>query len=251
MVISDAPQSPPPEDAAALPAAERRRSGWSEFRHSYPGLLATMSVALVALLAIDGWIVAKHRRYTAEVRRLRGSMTAFERQRTDQIVSQEENKLRVAIALMRRQAQLEPKLHLSVTLDSSAMYLEREGALLRAMPVEIGPERTVGIAPDTVRLAAPRGMRTIARILTDADNWDVPAWVYADRGIPIPANRTVRGALGAAAFLLDGGTVVYSRPASGPLSDSSYLLPGAVRARAEDLRAILPNLTAGVRVYFY
>lgn len=248
--MSDAPQNLPPEKTPP-PPVERRRSGWAEFRHSYPGLLATMTVALVTLLAIDGWIIAKRRRYDAEIHRLRASMTVLERQRTDQIISQEENKLRVAIALLRRQAQVERALHLSVTIDSSAMYLEREGVLLRAMPVEIGPERRVGIAPDTVKLAAPRGLRTIARVLTDADTWEVPAWVYVDRGMNVPAARAIRGALGPAAFLLDGGTVVYSLPSTGPLSDSNYVLPGAVRARAEDLRVILPNLSAGVRVFFY
>ncbi len=233
------------------PAGERRRPGWAEFRHSYPGLIATMGVALIALLAMDVWIFAKRQRYDNEIRRLRASMTALERQRADQIVAQEESKLRVAIELLRRQAQMENALHLSVTVDSNAMYLEREGAMLRAMPVEIGPERLVGIAPDTVHLAAPRGVRTVSRVLSADVAWDVPAWVYADRGVPIPPARSVRGALGPVALLLDGGTVIYSMPNVGPLNDSTYVMPGAVRARADDLRAMLPNLTPGVRVYFY
>lgn len=210
-----------------------------------------MAVAVAVLLAINGWIIAKRVRYGREIERLRGSMTAFERQRADQIVAQEQNKLRVAIALMRRQAQLERALHLSITVDSATMFLEREGALLRNMPVEIGPERSVGTPPDTVRLAAPRGVRTVARVLAGDEAWEVPEWVFADRGLPIPAGRSIRGALGNVAILLDGGTVIYSMPSAGPLSDSTYLLPGAVRARAEDLRAILPNLNAGMRVYFY
>jgi hypothetical protein len=242
----------PAEPKQTEPAAEeRRRPRWAELRHAYPGLIATMGVALLVLLAMDAWIVVKRRRYEAEITRLRASMTDIERNRADQIMAREANKLRVAIELLRRQAQLEPALHLSVTLDSSAMYLEREGAMLRAMPVEIGPERSVGIAPDTVRLAAPRGVRTIARVLTDADAWDVPAWIYADRGLPAPPERTVRGALGPAALLLDGGTIIYSMPSVGPMNDSSYVLPGAVRARADDLRAVLPNLGPGMRVYFY
>lgn len=232
-------------------SGERRRPGWAEFRRSYPGLIATMTVAVVALLAMDGWILAKRARYDREITRLRASMTEVERQRADQLVAEEENKLRVAVELIRRQAQLEKSLHLSVTLDSSAMYLEREGALLREMPVLLGPERSIGIAPDTVRLATPRGVRSITRILGASDTWEVPEWVYADRGMPVPADRSVRGALGAAALLLDGGTVIYTQPASGPLADSSYVLPGAVRAREQDLRAIMPNLSAGVRVYFY
>jgi len=210
-----------------------------------------MTFALLAFLAIDGWIIARRQRYKREIVRLRSSMTTLERQRTDQIVSQEKNKLRVAVELMRRQAQLEHALHLSITVDSGTMYLEREGALLRKMPVQIGPERRVGVVPDTVRLAAPRGLRTVTRIMTAEDGWDVPEWVYADRGVAVPANRSVRGALGPVAILLDGGTVIYSMPTAGPLNDSGYVLPGSVRARAEDLRVIVPNLTAGVRVYFY
>lgn len=210
-----------------------------------------MVVALLALLAMDGWIVAKRKRYGAEIDRLRASMTDLERKRTDEIVSQDESRMRVAIALIRRQARMEGSLHLAVSVDSSAMYLEREGALLREMPVHVGPERRVGIAPDTVHLVPPRGVRTIARVLTASDAWEVPEWVYIDRGLPVPTERTVRGSLGAGAILLEGGTILYSMPTEGPLSDSAYVMPGAVRARAEDLQAILPNLSAGMRVYFY
>lgn len=241
----------PPHEQNTAPAPERRRSGWGEFRRSYPGLIAVSAVALALLLGMNGWIVMKRVRYANEIARLRSSMTDLERARTDEIVSQETNKLRLAIAMFRRQARVEKALHLSVSVDTGAMYLEREGALLREMPVQIGPERNVGVAPDTVRLAPPRGVRTIARVLTDKDAWEVPAWVYVDRGIPVDASRKITGALGPVALLLDGGTVVYSMPSAGPLNDSSYVLPGAVRARADDLRAILPNVTPGLRVYFY
>lgn len=242
----DAPQQAPRD-----PVEDRRRSGWGEFRRAYPGLVAVSGTAILILLLMAGWIVVKRVRYRAEIDRLRASMTDLERARTDEIVAQENNKLQVAIALLRRQAQLEKTLHLSVSLDSGAMYLEREGALLREMPVRIGQERRVGIAPDTVRLAPPRGVRTIARVLTAADTWQVPAWVWADRGAPAESTQAIVGALGPVALLLDGGAIVYSLPQTGPLRDSSYVLPGAIRARTEDLQAILPNLSAGMRIYFY
>lgn len=203
------------------------------------------------LVALSWWVLRQRDRYQAEIARLRASMTEIERERADEILSHENNKLRLAIALLGRQSRLEKTLHLAVSIDTGAMYLEREGALLREMPVQIGPERRVGLEPDTVRLAAPRGVRTISRILSDSTTWEVPAWVYVDRGIPVDSNRLVRGALGPTAIELDGGTVIYSMPQVGPLNDSLYLLPGAIRARAADLRAILPSLTPGMRVYFY
>jgi hypothetical protein len=61
----------------------------------------------------------------------------------------------------------------------------------------------------------------------------------------------VKGALGPVAIVLNGGTVLYAMPSAGPLNDSSYVLPGSVRLKAEDLKAIRPNLDVGMRVYFY
>lgn len=250
--------TPPPHDAwdagrrkdAERPRTDRRRVGWREFRRSYPGILATMSLAVLLLVAVDAWMIARYRRYQRETARLRASMSAVERKRTDALLAQNENRLKVMVELFKRQAKVDPKLHLSVSLDSGVMYLERDGALLRAMPITIGPEKRVGTPPDTVHIAAPRGKRTVERVLGESDVWDVPRWVYADRGIPT-AEGPMKGALGPAAIALDGGTVIYSLPSVGPLNDSSYVLPGAIRVRASELKAIAPNLGPGVSVYFY
>jgi hypothetical protein len=239
------------EPTPPTPLIDRRRPGWREFRRSYPGILVTMAIALLAFLSIDGWLIRKRVRYRNEIDRLRAEMTTLERSRTDAILARDENRLRIALALIRRQASVDKELHLSVTVDSGVMILEREGAHLREMPIQIGPERTVGTAPDTVRMVAPRGARTIERIIDENGSWEVPAWVYTDRGLPVSPERTIQGALGPAAIVLSGGTVIYSTPSVGPLNDSTYVLPGGVRARAADLKAILPNLQNGMTVYFY
>ena len=226
------------------PSSDTKRRGGAVLR-----ILAAL--VIVALLAASAWVVRERRAYAAEISRLRSSMTAIERQRADELIARERHTVRLAVELLRRQARLEKELHLSVSIDSSRMYLEREGALLRDMPVAVGAERRVGLPPDTVWLAAPRGVRTVVGILGDADQWDVPRWVYVDRGIPVDSIRTVSGALGPVAVLVEGGAIIYSLPSAGPLNDSSYVLPGAIRARAGDLRAILPNLAIGMRVYFY
>ena len=235
---------------AARERTDRRRTGWRDFRHSYPGIVATMAIALAFLLAADGWLARKYFRYRRETAQLRGSMSEVERNRTDAVLAQSENRLKVMVEMFKRQAKVDATLHLSVSLDSNVMYLERDGALLREMPVTIGPERRVGAGADTLHIAAPRGKRVIDRLLDEGSLAELPSWVFADRGIPA-AQQQLKGALGPAAILLDGGTAIYSLPSVGPLNDSSYVLPGAIRARASDLRAIAPNLKAGVAVYFY
>jgi hypothetical protein len=251
------PPAPPHDDLdsgprkdAARRSTDRRRLNWREFRHSYPVLVTTMAIAVVIFLAADSWLLVRYRRYQRETAQLRASMSAVERNRTDALLSQTENRLKVMVELFKRQAKLDPTLHLSVSLDSAVMYLERDGALLREMPITVGPEKRVGMPPDTVHIAAPRGRRTVDRVLGEGDPWEIPRWVYVDRGIPA-GDSSLRGALGPAAIALDGGTVIYSLPSVGPLNDSTYVLPGAIRVRAADLKAIAPNLRPGVPVYFY
>ncbi|MEX2326081.1 MAG: L,D-transpeptidase [Gemmatimonadaceae bacterium] len=229
--------------------SDRRRAGWRDFRRSYPGFIFTMVLGVAALIAIDGWLVYKRFAYTKEVERLRASMSAAERQKTDLIIAAEQDKLRMAVELARRQAQLAKRIHLSIPVDSGRIYLEREGAILREMPAEVGPERSVGTPPDTIHIAIPRGERTVVDVLRNG-SWNVPAWVYADRKLP-GSGGPVRGALGPIALLLDGGTVIYSLPSAGPLADSSYVLPGSVRASEADLKAIVENLSPGTKVFFY
>jgi hypothetical protein len=210
--------------------------------------LATIAVVLIACNGVVFW---RRNFYDAEIRRLRAAMSDVERRRTDAVIAAEHQRLRVAVALLRRQARIEPELHLAVAVDSNAMYLERDGALLRTMPVLVAPDRTIGTPPDTVQLAAPRGVRTVERVLGPNDAWEIPEWVYADRGLAPPADRAIPGALGELALVLDGGAVVYALPAAGPLNDSSFVFPGAIRVRHQDLMAIGPVMSPGMRVYFY
>ncbi|HMI43291.1 MAG TPA: hypothetical protein VK516_06670, partial [Gemmatimonadaceae bacterium] len=142
-----------------------------------------------------------------------------ERERTDAIVQAEQNKLRIAIELAKRQAKFDKKLHLNVSVDSSRMYLTREGALLREMPVQFGPERGVSASDSAPPAAIPRGERTVAEL--------------SDTRIT-----------------LDGGTSILTSPTS-LASDSTPIPPGSLRISLEAMKAIKPNLNAGMKVYFY
>jgi hypothetical protein len=213
--------------------------------------LVFLALVVVAALAIDGFVLYKRAAYARETERLRSGMSELERERTDLALRDHEKRLQVMLALIRRQAKLDKRIHLAVSLDSARMYLGREGAVLREIEIEVGPERLVGVAPDTVVLAHPRGERSVQKVLDASDTWDVPEWVYHDRGLPVPGDRAVQGALGPSAIVLNGGLVIYALPAAGPLNDSTYILPGSIRISAGDLAAVVPNLTAGTAVYFY
>jgi hypothetical protein len=196
---------------------DRRRGTWRDFRRAYPGFVFVLGLGLVAMIAVDAWLVVKRVKYNHDVAQLRSHMTDAEKQRTDFIVQAEENKLRIAIELAKRQAKFAKKLHLNVSIDSSRMYLTREGALLREMPVQFGPERAARPNDSTPPAAIPRGERTVAD-LSDTK------------------------------ITLDGGAYIRSAKTS---NDSTPSPPGSLRIPLEDMKAIMPNLSAGMKVYFY
>jgi hypothetical protein len=178
-------------------------------------------------------------------------MSVVEKKRADTIVAAAEGRMALQVELVRRRALGDPSLNLAVAVDEGKMFLQREGARLREMRVRVGPEATIGDPPDAIRLAPPRGQRTVLRAVGPDYRWEVPAWVFTQRGLPVPAQRSLEGALGPAALLLDGGAVIYSRPRTGPLADDAYVMPGAVRAEAADLDALLENVAPGMPLFFY
>jgi len=199
---------------------DRRRGGWRDFRRAYPGFVFVLGLGLGLMVAVDAWLIYKRVDYNTEVSSLRSRMTDAERERTDLIVQTEENKLRMAIELAKRQARFDKKLHLNVSIDSARMYLTREGALLREMPVQFGPERPVSPTSDEPPVAIPRGERTVADLSPDR-------------------------------IVLDGGAQIIVAKTAALEGDSTAIPPGFLRIAGEDMKAIMPNLKAGMKVYFY
>ena len=224
---------------------------WQELRRAYPRIVTGMLMGIAALLLADLVLVYKRVQYGREFARMRASMTEIEQRRVDAIATAEENRLAIAVELVRRQALGDTELHLAVDTENGFLYLERQGARLRQMRVRLGPEVTVGTPPDAVLLTPPLGKRSVARVVDGSYRWAVPEWVYLDRGWTVPGARRIPGALGPLAIFLDSGAVLYSRPAVGPLSDVSYVLPGSVRAEAPDFEAIRESLRPGMAVYFH
>jgi len=224
---------------------------WRELRKAYPRIVTGMLLVGAALLLTDLLLAYERVRYGLEFRRMRTAMTEIERRRVDAIAASEGNYLAMAVELARRESLGDQELHLAVDAERGVLCLERQGARLREMRVRLGPEVTVGTPPDVVLLARPLGKRLVARVVDGSYRWAVPAWVYLGRGQPVPAERHLTGALGSLAVFLDGGAVLYSQPAVGPLSDPSFVLPGSVRIEPADIDAIRADVQPGMAVYFH
>jgi len=207
-------------DLSQAREGDRRRVGWRDFRRAYPGFVFTMIIALLLFLSLDVYLIQKRRAYSAEITRLRSAMTDAERARTDAIVQAEQDKARIALELARRQAKMEKTLHLAVAVDSGRIYLEREGAILREMAAQFGPEKGTTPGSDSVPVVVPRGQQAVARV---------------------EENR----------ILLEGGTAIEAAATDVATADTRPIPPGNVRIGRIDMKAILPNLSPGMRVYFY
>lgn len=238
---------------------DRRRGGWSEFRASYPGLLATMSIAIVVMLVGISALLIKRSRYESEIERLRSDMTEVERNRADAILADQERRFDVMVALLRRQASVDARLHLAVEVDSGRLVLQRDGAVLRTVAVEIGaevPDSTEDasdtpadsdvVVPEGRPLAAPLGSRTVEKVFAPGEAFSIPDWMLEARE-RLPAQLSLDDGL----LLLAGGELIYAAPDNGVLASPAPVLPGAVRMPAADFESMLANLSPGMTVYFY
>ena len=225
---------------------------WRELREAYPRIVTGMLLGIAVLLLTDLVLAYKRVQYGWELARMRAAMTETERRRVDAIAASEENRLAIAVELARREALGDAELHLAVDTENGLLYLERQGARLREMRVRLASGGDRGHAPGR-RDPGPAAGQAVGgagggRLVSLGG-----AGVGLRRPRPAGAGRQtdLPGALGPLAVFLDSGAVLYSRPAVGPLSDVSYVLPGSVRAEAPDLEAIREDLQPGMAVYFH
>ena len=236
---------PFPALANALPVAPQ--SPWRAHR----GIVAMLVVLTMGFLVADGVLLWRWRAMHTETAQLAHDAGKTGGATASAELAAQQARFKLTMDRIRADARADKELHLSVAVDSGIALLERDGIVLRTMAVTVGPESLVGTLPDTQRLAVPRGLRTVERVIPKGATWEVPAWVFPDRGLPEPEHRKLKNALGPGAAVLDGGTMFYAIPPDGPLADSLYVLPGAVRLDAADLKAVLPNLKRGIKVYLY
>jgi hypothetical protein len=193
-------------------------TGWRALWVRNPWTMRFVWGIAVLIFAGDLFLVTKRVVYARETTRLRDGMSGVEKTRIDAGMQNDANRLLVMIELARRQARVDNTLNLAIALDSAALYLEQDGAILRAVHADIGPDTWERRSTkDSVQITAPRGTRTIERLVGDT------------------------------VVMLNGGALIYARSAA----DSGAARAGTVRVEAADLKVLMPSLKAGQRVYFY
>src|SRR5512147_1233615 len=156
---------------------------------AYPRITGAVVALLVLLLVANVVAAVRLVGLRDEVARLRADMSDGERNRADLALRSEENRTKVMSELIRRQAKSDRELHLTVQIDSNRMFLERDGVVLREIPVVLGRSGIIGTAPDTHKVVIKRGASAVATTVGANDRWQVPAWVLADRSISMPAEE--------------------------------------------------------------
>src|SRR5262249_17228216 len=149
------------------------------------------SFGLALLVLLDAGLAVASYGYRRQRTGAERAMTALERERSDALMADAQGRAALHTAMVRAEAVRDRGLNLSVSVASGTMELEREGAQLRQMTVEVGGEKAVEGEGEGVRVVAPRGKRQLVRVVDGTYTWTVPRWVYLQRGVAVPAERRV------------------------------------------------------------
>ena len=190
-------------------------AGWRALWREHPRIMRALTWTFLAALAASGALAWRSAEYRREITALRAGMSGIEQVKADLALASDAKRLQVMMALALRQARTNGGLHLSIAVDSGVLHLEQQGAILRSATVEVGADGWERAAGDSIPIASPRGVRRVEEVRGDS------------------------------LVILSGGTTLYRGDPSQPVR------AGSVRVGAVDLKSIVPNLKAGLPVYFY
>lgn len=208
---------------------------WQELHRHYPRSATLLTAAIILALLADLLIIFQQYRFSHEEARFSTAITRTEQQR-GALEQQTEADLAQARALLpRRDALVAKELHLSVDRRQGVMYLMQDRAILREMPVYLGPELVV-------RHEAPPPPLKIRRVQGVVDKGGTLPTAPLPGAVPQPQGDEPL------AFQLSGGMLLYSLPDTALPEE---VPPRGVRLETGDLAAMKEALRPGLRVYFY
>jgi|SRR5688572_13000571 len=139
--------------------------------------------------------------------------------------------------------------YLAIDTSGHKLRLHFGPEIVRETDVVIGEPRVVTAEGKSWRFVPLKGGLTVTGKLVDQP-WDVPAWAYAMRNIPVPAvPASVPAGLGKYVILLPNGYVIHSPPS--PESPLEGAKPGSFMIAEDQMRAIWPRVGETTRVYIY
>jgi hypothetical protein len=210
------------------------------------------------ILLLSGTMVMATRipLYRAESVNLDRTMSSAERETRDRILNSQARRSELALALLQREIRLrsveQDEVHLAIEIEDSMLALRHGPATLRETRITIGADSTIR-APDgkSWRLVQALGERHI-RAKEVSPTYTVPDWWYVSRGLAVPpeAERRVEGGLGRYVLRLDDGTVIHTRPQTGPYAEGVPPAGFIVEDEAE-MRAVFDALSIDTPVYIY
>ncbi|MEO8217439.1 MAG: L,D-transpeptidase [Acidobacteriota bacterium] len=179
----------------------------------------------------------------AEIRQIKADLAQMDLSR-DSMAKELDSRMQLVESLKTNE------FYLAIDTSKKLMFLQFGDRIAREAPVQIGEPRTVTARNGRTWTFVPiRGGFTV-RGKEESPQWEVPEWLYAMNGQPVPAQRpTIPGGLGKYVIYLPNDYVIHSHPSAGsPLKGPR---PGSFMVSEEDLKAIWPRVNSGMRVYIF
>lgn len=214
---------------------------------------------LILILGIAGVVFARYHREKVSTR---FANVIAEEARTPADVKQIKEEL-AAMDLTREQLrkELEGRRKIMTGLKSEDFFLSVDtrarkfrfyygDSILREGDVTIGESKTVQSGDKTWTFVPVKGAFAVEAKVVGHD-WEVPEWVYAMNGQPVPAQRpTIPNGLGRYVLFLPNGYAIHTPPSeNSPLKGAK---PGSFMVSEADLAAIWSRINKDkTQVYIY
>lgn len=139
--------------------------------------------------------------------------------------------------------------YISIDTNKKKMEFRLGKDVVRDADVQAGATRTIKANGKTWTFLPVKGDFSVVGKAVGY-SWEVPEWVYAMNGQPVPSNRpTIENGLGKYVIFLPDNYVIHSPPAAdSPLKGPK---PGSFMVPESDLAAIWPRITKDTRVYIF
>ena len=140
--------------------------------------------------------------------------------------------------------------YFSIDTNARKLRFYYGDTVLREADVMIGDSKTLTANGKSWTFIPLKGAFHIEAKLVD-HAWQVPEWVYAMNGQPVPAQRPVVPAgLGRYVLYLPNGYAIHTHPA--PESPLQGAKPGSYMVSEDFMRAVWPRITTGsTQVYIF